>query len=77
MHRRATQTEATESEPTVVVRTEYMMLDWPEEVFVTEFGQCFHMRPDCDGLRKATGIMKRRLCKVCAEQLRPNRATHG
>jgi len=52
MHRRATQTEATESEPTVVVRTEYMMLDWPEEVYVTEFGQCFHMRPNCYGLSR-------------------------
>ena len=58
----AIQTEATDTQSRVEIRLQQI----PQEVFFTQFVECFHVRPDCYGLRKAlTDIKSRRLYQLC------------
>ena len=36
------------------------------DLYVTNSGQCFHVQPDCRGLRSASSIHKIRGCRHCA-----------
>ena len=36
------------------------------KVVVTETGECFHLKADCGGLKRAKSTRKLRPCKICA-----------
>ena len=39
---------------------------FPEEVLVTPYGECYHLRRNCEGVRWANRVDSRRRCKICA-----------
>ena len=43
---------------------------WPREVFLSKYGERFHLRPDCETLRQSTGVRRFSICLCCVKDFR-------
>ena len=40
-------------------------MHWDGMVYFAPFGECYHLQPDCRGLRNASSVRARRHCLCC------------